>query len=198
MQPEPYAQKRFMFYPGMNLSQAERDRMDRYEVPIDEVTIDHLVYAMSKQIENNFQAFYTVAEELVGEELALKIAFEIGKRYGGGGYAKLLEAHGLGRNGSARMMTIYQDLVHAIRGPKHTAALFAEYNDDRCVVKRNACIYYNEANPQNGKYTGAFEQGCFEGYKAADQNLREVVVHSCVWRQEDRCEISWEYGRAQP
>ena len=45
--------------------------------------------------------------------------------------AALLEAHGLGRNGSARMMTIYQDLVHAIRGPKHTAALFAEYNDER-------------------------------------------------------------------
>lgn len=198
MQHEPYSNKRFMFYPGMNLSQAERDRMDRYEVPIDEVTIDHLVYAMSKQIENNFQAFYTVAEEVAGEEMALKIAFEIGKRYGGSGYAKLLEAHGLGRNGSAKMMTIYQDLVHAIRGPKHTAALFAEYDDDRCVVKRNACIYYNEANPQNGKYTGAFEQGCFEGYKAADQNLREVVVHSCVWRQEGHCEISWEYGKPKP
>ena len=195
MQHEPYANKRFMFYPGMNLSQAERNRMDRYEVPIDEVTIDHLVYAMSRQIENNFQAFYTVAEETVGEEQALKIAFEIGRRYGGSGYAKLLEAHGLGRNGSAKMMTIYQDLVHAIRGPKHTAALFAEYDDDRCIVKRNACIYYNEANPQNGKYTGAFEQGCFEGYKAADQNLREVVVHSCVWRGEGRCEISWEYGK---
>ena len=198
MQQESYANKRFMFYPGMNLSQAERDRMDRYEVPIDEVTIDHLVYAMSKQIENNFQAFYTVAEEVAGEEMALKIAFEIGKRYGGSGYAKLLEAHGLGRNGSAKMMTIYQDLVHAIRGPKHTAALFAEYDDDRCVVKRNACIYYNEATPQNGKYTGAFEQGCFEGYKAADQNLREVVVHSCVWRGEGRCEISWEYGKPKP
>ena len=51
MQQESYANKRFMFYPGMNLSQAERDRMDRYEVPIDEVTIDHLVYAMSKQLE---------------------------------------------------------------------------------------------------------------------------------------------------
>ena len=198
MQHEPYSNKRFMFYPGMNLSQAERDRMDRYEVPIDQVTIDHLVYAMSKQIENNFQAFYTVAEEVVGEEAALKIAFEIGRKYGGSGYANLLEAPGLGRNGSARMMTIYQDLVHAIRGPKHTAALFAEYDDERCVVKRNACIYYNEANPQNGKYTGAFEQGCFEGYKAADQNLREVVVHSCVWRGEGRCEISWEYGEAKP
>ena len=193
MKQEDYSQKRFMFYPGMNLSATERERMDNYEVPLEEVTIDHLVYAMSKQIENNFQIFYTVAEEIAGEEAALKIAYEIGRRYGGLGYAKLLEALGYGNRGSARTMAIYQDLVHGIRGPKHTAALFAEYDDDRCVVKRNACIYYNEQMPQNGKYTGTFEQGCFQGYKDADANLKNVVVHHCVWRQDDRCEISWEY-----
>ena len=57
--------------------------MDRYEIPIDRVTFDHLVYSMSRQIENNFQSFYTIAEEVVGEEKALEIAREIGRRYGG-------------------------------------------------------------------------------------------------------------------
>ncbi len=195
MKKEPYAERTVLFYPGLNLSQREKDRMDNYEVPIEEVTADHLVYAMSKQIEGNFQTFYTVAEELVGQEQALKIAYEIGRRYGGAGYARLLKAYGLGNQGSPRTMALYQDLVHAIRGPKHTQALFADYDDDRCVVRRTGCIYYSEAQPENGKYTGAFEAGCFEGYENADANLDRVEVQSCRWRGEDHCEISWWYGK---
>ncbi len=191
--PEPYANDPMLFYPGNRLSDEEKGRMDRYEIEIDEVTTDHLVYAMSKQIENNFQTFYSVAEEIVGEEKALEIAHEIGRRYGGKGYETLLQAKGLGRNGSARMMALYQDLVHSIRGPKHTAALFAEHDEKRCVVKRKECIYYSEAHPENGKYTEALELGCFEGYKAADENLLRVEVHRCRYRGDSGCEQHWVY-----
>jgi hypothetical protein len=194
MQKEPYATRNLLFYPGANLSEEQKRRFDDFEFEIDELTVDHIVYGLSRQIENNFQTFYGVAEELVGEEKALEIAFEIGKRYGGGGYSKLLKALGRGDRGDSRTMALYQDLAHAIRGPKHTAALYAEYDDERCVVKRSCCIYYDENQPENGKYTGAFERGCFEGYKAADANLRSVEVHSCVWRGDGHCHISWEYG----
>jgi hypothetical protein len=190
---EPYAKDAILFYPGHRLSDDEKRRMDGYEIEIDEITVDHLVYAMSKQIENNFQTFYTVAEEVVGEEQALRIANEIGRRYGGRGYATLLAARGLGKKGSARMMALYQDLVHSIRGPKHAAALYAEYDDERCVVRRKECIYYNEQTPQNGKYTEAFELGCFDGYKAADENLLRVEVHRCRYRGDSGCEQHWVY-----
>src|SRR3954454_19307235 len=83
MESEPYAHDLRLFYPGARLTQTERDKMDRYEIPIDELTIDDLVYSMSRQIENNFQSFYTIAEEIVGEAKALEIAHEIGRRYGG-------------------------------------------------------------------------------------------------------------------
>lgn len=190
---EPYAKDAILFYPGRRLSDEEKRRMDRYEIEIDEITIDHLVYAMSKQIEINFQTFYTVAESVVGEEKALAIANEIGRRYGGRGYATLLEAKGLGKKGSARLMALYQDLVHSIRGPKHAAALYAEYDDERCVVRRKECIYYNEQTPENGKYTEAFELGCFDGYKAADENLLRVEVHRCRYRGDGGCEQHWVY-----
>jgi hypothetical protein len=190
---EPYARDHLLFYPGAGLTEAERARMDEYRIPIDEVTVDHLVYAMSKQIENNFQIFYTVAEELVGEAKALEIAREIGRRYGGQGYARLLEAHGTPGAGSAREMALYQDLVHSIRGPKHAAALFAEHDDERCVVKRTDCIYYDENRPDNGKYTGAFESGCFEGYCASDENLLRVEVHACRWKGDAGCEQHWVF-----
>lgn len=190
---EDYARDPLLFYPGKHLSDEDRRRMDTYDIGIDEVTLDQLVYSLSRQVENNFQTFYTVAGEIVGEENALRIAYEIGRRYGGRGYASLLRAQGREADGSPRMMALYQDLVHSIRGPKHTSALFAEHDDDRCVVRRTECIYYSEEHPENGKYTGAFESGCFDGYKDADPNLLRVEVHRCRWKGDDGCEQQWVY-----
>ena len=90
-------------------------------------------------------------------------------------------------------MALYQDLAHAIRGPKHAAALFAEYDDKKCVVKRRACIYFNIDAPQNGKYVNAFEQGVFAGYMAVDKNLLRVDVIRCLCRGDDTCEQHWVY-----
>jgi hypothetical protein len=193
MESEPYANDLRLFYPGARLTQADREKMDRYEIPIGELTIDHLIYSMSRQIENNFQSFYTIAEELVGEEKALEIAHEIGRRYGGGGYATFLKANGRESDGSARMMALYQDLVHSLRGPKHAAALFATHDESRCVVKRSECIYFSERAPQNGKYAEAFESGCFEGYCAADKNLIRVEVKHCRYQGAPGCEQHWVY-----
>jgi hypothetical protein len=193
MTQEGYAKNHLLFYPGAGLTEAEKGRMDRYEIPIDELTVDHLIYSMSRQIENNFQSFYTVAEETVGKEKAIEIAREIGRRYGGQGYARLLKVYGRERRGEPRMMALYQDLVHAIRGPKHAAALFAEYDDTRCIVRRTHCIYFNEENPQNGVYTEAFEAGCFEGYVAADDNMLRVDVEFCRFQGAPGCEQHWVF-----
>ena len=193
MAQEEYGSDKLLFYPGRNLSAEERRRMDTYEIKINELTVDHIIYSMSRQIENNFMTFYAVAEELIGEQKALQIANEIGRRYGGLGYANLLKAMGLGNEGSPRTMALYQDLVHAIRGPKHAAALFAEHDDKRCVVRRKACIYFSEKFPNNSKYTSAFEQGCFAGYMAADKNLKRVDVIKCLCRGADSCEQHWVY-----
>jgi len=189
---EPYANDPLLFYPGAKLSLEERTRMDTYDLEIEDVSVDHLVYSLSRQVENNFQTFYTVAEDVIGEEKALEIAYETGRRYGGRGYEMFLRARGH-ESGSPRMMALYQDLVHSIRGPKHTAALYAEHDEARCVVKRTACIYYSEAHPGNGKYVSAFEAGCFAGYKAADENLLRVEVHKCLCRGDDACEQHWVY-----
>jgi hypothetical protein len=190
---EGYAGDPLIFYPGAGLSPAERDRMERYDISIGEITVDHLVYSMGRQIENNFQSFYSVAEELAGKDTALAIAREIGRRYGGQGYARLLQAQGRERRGEPRMMAIYQDLVHSIRGPKHATSLFAEYDDTRCIVRRRSCIYFSEEHPQNGIYTEAFELGCFEGYVAADDNLLEVKVVHCKYQGADGCEQHWVF-----
>ena len=196
MNQEDYSKDHLLFYPGSGLSASERDRIERYDISIGELTVDHLVYSMGRQIENNFQSFYTVAEAIVGRQSALGIAREIGRRYGGQGYAKLLKAQGRERRGEPRMMALYQDLVHSIRGPKHASALFAEYDDTRCVVRRSQCIYFSEENPQNAPYTAEFEAGCFEGYVAADDNLLEVQVKQCRFQGAQGCEQHWVFKPA--
>jgi len=193
MQQEPYARNPLLFYPGKRLSDMDKRRMDEYDVTINDISIDQLIYSMSKQIENNFMIFYSTAESVVGEKMAKEIAFQAGKNYGGKGYEIFLQARGWGNAGSPRSMALYQDLVHSIRGPKHAAALYAEYDDKCCIVKREACIYFNEAFPQNGKYTEAFELGCFEGYKAADENLIRVEVKHCLYQGASGCEQHWIY-----
>jgi hypothetical protein len=200
MPQEPYANDLLLFYPGARLSTEERRRMDEYDLEIGDVTVDHLVYSLARQVENNFQTFYTVAEELIGEDKALELAFEIGRRYGGRGYEQFLRSRGESAGGP-RMMALYQDLVHSIRGPKHTSALYAEHTESRCVVRRRECIYFSDAHPENGKFTNAFEAGCFEGYKAADSNLIRVEVHRCRCRGDAECEQHWVYeedGRPRP
>jgi hypothetical protein len=194
---EPYANDPLLFYPGRRLSEEDRRKMDEYDLDIDDVTVDHLVYSMGRQIENNFQTCYTVAEHIVGEDKALEIAHEIGRRYGGLGYTKLLKAHGM-TTGNPRMMALYQDLVHSIRGPKHASALYAEHDDERCIVRRSECIYYNEDHPENGKYTGAFEAGCFKGYEEADSTLDRVDTIRCRWRGDADCEQHWVFKRDEP
>lgn len=196
MKREEYASEVPLYYPGKSLSPQQREDMDEYRVPLRDVTVDQLVYSMGRQLEQNFQTFYTVAEDLFGEERTKELAYQIGLRYGGLGYAKVLKAHGLEGAGSPRMMALYQDLVHYIRGPKHISALFAEYDHERCVVKRRECLYFSEARPENGKYTGEFERGACDGYAAVDRNLDHTEVRACRWRGDAGCEMHWVFRRS--
>lgn len=192
MKSEEYASAVPFHYPG-TVSSDRRRELDDLRVAIRDINSDDLIYSMSKQIENNFQNIYSVAEELVGEESAKEIAYQVGLRYGGAGYKKVLEANGASGAGSPRTMALYQDLVHYIRGPKHISALFAEYDEERCIVRRKECLYYSEEHPSNGKYTGEFERGACDGYASVDSNLDHTEVRSCRWRGDSACEMHWVF-----
>ena len=58
MKNEPYSKDPLLFYPGRRLSDEERRRMDEYDIAIDEISLDQLIYSLSRQIEINFMTFY--------------------------------------------------------------------------------------------------------------------------------------------
>ena len=53
MKREPYANDPLLFYPGRQLSEEERRKMDEYDIDISDVTFDHLVYSMSRHLGEN-------------------------------------------------------------------------------------------------------------------------------------------------
>ena len=106
---------------------------------------------------------------------------------------------GLPGAGSARHMALYQDLVHSIRGPKH-ASRRSTPSTTRVGASSTAASASTSARhrPENGKYTGAFESGCFEGYCAADDNLLRVEVHRCRWKGDSGLRAALGVSRDGP
>ena len=150
------------------------------------MTVDQLIYSMSRQIENNFQSFYTVAEDVVGEEKALEIAKQIGLRYGGGGYATFLPPKAALRVRERRMMALYQDLVHSLRGPKHAAG--AVRHPRRVALRRQAQGVHLLQRARSGErqVCGCVRGRMLRGLRNADRNLLRVEVHKCRWMGNDR------------
>ena len=127
----------------------ERDRMERYDISIEEVTVDHLVYSMGRQIENNFQSFYYRRRgAVVGTRHRARRREGDRPTLRRPGLRRAALAQGRGRRGEPRMMALYQDLVHSIRGPKHASALFAEYDDTRCIVRRRSASTSARPSPR--------------------------------------------------
>jgi len=181
-------------YPGSQLTTDERARVDAFTVPLDELTVDHVLYSLGRFVETSFANAMLVAAEVVGEDKARQIAREAGRRHGGGGYAKLLAAAGTPGAGDAPTMARYQDLAHTLRGPKHASQPHAEVVDGRCVVRKAECGFYDATRPETAPYVGEFEAGCFEAYRAVDRNLASVDIHACRWQGAGRCEIEFAWS----
>jgi hypothetical protein len=181
-------------YPGSQLTSEERARVDAFAIPLDELTVDHVLYSLGRFVETSFANAMLVAAEVVGEDAARRIAREAGRRHGAGGYAKLLAAAGTPGAGDAATMAQYQDLAHTLRGPKHASQPPAEVVEGRCVVRKAECGFYDATRPETAPFVGEFEAGCFEAYRAVDRELASVQIHACRWQGADRCEIEFAWS----
>jgi hypothetical protein len=196
-EPFAYAGRGTLFYPGRAANPSDVRRLANYEVNLDEIGIDSLIVFMSKQIEANFQMFFSAAEKVVGADRAEAIAEAMGLMYGGSGYERYLSSRGGAAAGSTTTMAGYQDLAHAVRGPKHSEALFCKFNDEYCVVERSGCVYYSEDHPENARYVKAFEDACAQAYIAVDDNLEEVIRVRCRWQGSPTCKVAMRYRTAE-
>lgn len=173
-------------YPVAELSHAEKTKVDGLDFDIQELKADHIVYALSRAFGSLFHNIWKSMEEVAGEEIARKVSYSIGVRYGFKNYSDFLKARGLD-HGSPAIMCEFQDKIHSIRGNVHISARFGEFDDEKCVITRKRCIYHEWHIAGTEKYHGEFYRGLYDGYCKADPALKRVENPRCLWKGDNGC-----------
>jgi hypothetical protein len=163
--------------------------MESFGFRISEIDADRIVYAQSRSFANLFHNIFDVVRERFGEERATEVAQSLGRRYGVNNYGGFLRSRGV-KEGSPALMCEFQDMAHAIRGPDHASALFGEFDEERCMVKRTKCIYFSDHPAGMGQYTAIFEAAVAEGYQEVDPALERVDNPRCLCKGDSSCEVS--------
>ena len=192
MQRIQYAKDRpIIMMPAANLSAEEKAKIDNLSFRIEELTADHVVYSLSQMFVKTLNTLLAMFGEFAGDELAVRLARTFGERLGYAQWSNFLKGKGVKR-GTPELMAEYQNMVHSIRGPAHASALWAEFDDRKCVVRRKKCGTYEGHPPGTGQYENDRLEGVFDGYIKADPGL-EKIEHVLPCPNCENCEMIFWY-----
>jgi len=177
-------------YPVAELTDGEKTRINNLDFALEELTAEHIVYALARAFGGIFHSLIKFTEEVAGRDAALEVARRTGIQYGRANYGAFLKTHGVER-GSPALFCRFQDTVHSIRGHLHASARFGEFDDKKCVVRRKKCIYYEWHLEGTEQYIGALEQGMQAGYEQIDPAIIKTECPRCLWKGDDGCEQIW-------
>ena len=194
MKQHPYAESNILFYPGINLSTQEVDKLDSMAMKVEEARPEYIIHVLSNMFGLWVHSALAIMEEIVGLDAARKMATELGRRHSFKGWTNFLRSRGL-PHGSAELMAEYQDIAHSYRGAIHTGALFAEFDERRCIVRRNRCVYYGSREVGLGLYDGALCEGFMNGYIEADPAIEKIDRVSGLCYGHDCCKQIWWYKK---
>lgn len=179
-------------YPVAELTDGEKERINNLNFNLEELTAEHIVYALARAFGSMFHNIMKFIEEAAGEDVALGVARRTGVQYGKTNYGLFLKSKGA-EHGSPALMCEFQDTVHSIRGPLHASARFGWFDDKKCVIRRKKCIYYEWHLEGTEKYVGALEQGIQAGYEEVDPAIVKTECPRCLWKGHDGCEQIWQF-----
>jgi len=184
------------FYPGATLSDERKRQILDYELELDEVTVDDILFNTAAAYTGTFYAVVALIEERWGKDEARDIARELGARNGKRNLEKWLARHGVDR-GSPMLMSKFQDFQHGMRGPDHANAT-SEYDEQRTRVCRTRCGWHTGRPEGAESYCRHFSETAIAGYGAADESLQEIRVVRCMSWGDGDCEHEFWYGTPQP
>jgi hypothetical protein len=181
----------YIMMPAANLSADEKAKIDNVTFKIEELTADHVVYALWQGWMKTFNNLLAIVGEFSWDALGKKVAKTLGARQGYAQLCAFLKGKGVKR-GTPELQAEYQDMLHVLRGPAHAAALWAEFDDTRCVIRRNRCLYSDGRPPGTGQCLNDYIEGFYEGYVKADPGL-EKVTHTEPCCNCENCEMVFLY-----
>lgn len=178
------------FYPGISVSEERRHRILENDLDLEELTIDDLLYSAAAANTRTFYAVMALVEERWGEEAAHDIARALGRRNGKVNWRRFLEKHGV-THGTPSLMSKWQDLAHAMRGPDHANAV-SDYTSGQTTTYRTRCAWHNSRPEGAESYCRFFAEECVKGYMEVDSALKRVDMVRCMSYGDDHCaQIFW-------
>ena len=178
------------FYPG-RISAQRAQEIQNFEVGIDELTVDDIVHAISRNGTLILYTMFEIVKDMWGEEAAIKVWEEYTYRRAKNGFSRWLKKNGV-TSGTPELMAAYQDRAHALSGPAASTA-YTTYDDEKCIITRTSC-YYHTHKPEGMKsLCGYTESGGFmRGYMEADPAIKKVERPKCLSQGDDNCvRIIW-------
>jgi len=192
MRQHPYAKSRVLFYPGGNLTEQEKMKLDRAAMTVEEVRPEYIIHVLSNMFTTWMHSALEIMEEVAGRNAACKMAENLAARHTFRSWTSFLKSREVS-HGSPELMAEWQDIAHTYRGPVHTGALFAEFDEEKCVVRREECIYYGGRDVGAGLYDGALCEGFMRGYMEADPAIEKIDRVRGFCYGHDSCKQIWWY-----
>jgi hypothetical protein len=178
-------------YPGAEISEERAERLRKLEVPVDEITVDDIVYSVSRNGSSIFFMLMNMVSQTCGEELAQDFARRFGYVVGRSNYGKMQRRFGVTTLGPERL-AMYEDTVHLLGG-SDMAYCFTEYDQHTCVIRRTRCAFHTGAPAAAGHYCPFLNEGFGRAYAERDPNLVEMSYDKSLARGDDHCEHVFRY-----
>jgi hypothetical protein len=183
-------------YPGTNISEERAERLRKLDVQRDEITVDDIVYMVSRNGSSIFFLLMRMVSETCGEEVAVDLARRFGYIVGKSNYRKMQRRFGVTTLGPERL-AIYEDTVHLLGGPD-MAYCFSDYDEQTCVIRRTRCAFQTGHPPGTGHYCPFINEGFAEAYTECDPGLLEADYPKSMARGDSHCEHVFRYADATP
>ena len=165
------------FYPG-RLSEERIKQLANREVEVDDITIDDIVHSLAKTRTVDLHLMTDVIRQKWGDQAAREFVHEWARRHARAGMESWLKRNKVS-HGTPELMAEYQDLAHAVGGPAH-ATTFAEYDDEKCIVRRTQCVYYTFRPEGMESFCPLATEGFMQGYKEADPAFSHAEKPACL------------------
>lgn len=177
-------------YPGANLSEDRKDQIRKLEIAPDEITVDDIVYSVSRNSSSIFFMLMRMVSQTCGEDVAVDFARRFGYTVGRSNYRKQQQRFGVTTLGLERL-AMYEDTVHLLGG-SDMAYCFSEYNEQMCVIRRTRCAFHTGAPEDAAHYCPFLNEGFERAYRESDPEL-EMEYPKSLARGDEYCEHVFRY-----
>ena len=180
------------FYPG-RISQERAKQLDYYKVITDDITVDDIVFTLSRAMTAWMYGLLGYIERKWGEAEAVDAARTVGYYMARVQMKRRLEGLGTDHQ-TAEQMAEYQDINHAIGGIGFSDN-YTEYDDEKVMIYRHSCAYHSLRPPRMKSYCRPVIEGYSKAYQELDKGIAGFIDEACLCRGDDHCYNGFVYKK---